>query len=105
MAHTDVEEVLRAIQDVDYPAGKESLLQEARRTGASPETLAALRGLAPENYANREEVARSIRVDPASDLDLSPAQRAEQARRGGRHGQSQHLRDVAKPPVEEELDR
>ncbi|MGV9570260.1 hypothetical protein ACWDRX_11960, partial [Streptomyces nigra] len=47
---------------------------------------------------------RSVRVDPASDLDLSPAQRAEQARKGGRPGQSQHLRDAPKPPIQEELD-
>ncbi|MEU3342369.1 hypothetical protein [Streptomyces sp. NPDC006668] len=49
-------------------------------------------------------MARSVRVDPASDLGLSPAQRAEQARKGGRPGQSQHLRDAPKPPVQEELD-
>ena len=46
-----------------------------------------------------------MRVAPDSDLDLSPAQRAEQAREGGRPGQSQHLRAVPRPPVEEELDR
>ncbi|MFC8779318.1 hypothetical protein [Streptomyces nigra] len=49
-------------------------------------------------------MARSVRVDPASDLDLSPAQCAEQARKGGRPGQSQHLRDAPKPPIQEELD-
>ncbi|MFE1751680.1 hypothetical protein [Streptomyces anandii] len=49
-------------------------------------------------------MARSVRVDPDSDLGLSPAKRAEQAREGGRPGQSQHLREVPKPPVEEELD-
>lgn len=46
-----------------------------------------------------------MRVDPDSDLGLSPAQRAEQARAGGRPGQSQHLREVPKAPVQEELDR
>ncbi|MGP4001595.1 hypothetical protein [Streptomyces sp. 8N706] len=29
----------------------------------------------------------------------------DRARKGGRPGQSQHLRDVPKPPVEEELDK
>ncbi|WP_326691886.1 MULTISPECIES: DUF2795 domain-containing protein [unclassified Streptomyces] len=102
-AHTTVKEVLAALDDVDFPADKDELLRAA--SGASHEVCAALRGIPPEEYANREEVARSVRVDPDSDLDLSPAQRAEQARQGGRPGQSQHLREAPKPPVEDELDR
>jgi hypothetical protein len=65
----------------------------------------ALRAIPSDEYGNRDEVARSVRVDPPSDLDLSAAQRAERARRGGRPGQSQHLRDVPKPPVQDELDQ
>ncbi|MEU6811624.1 DUF2795 domain-containing protein [Streptomyces sp. NPDC046831] len=106
MSHgTSARDVVDAIKDVDFPAGKDELIEAANRSGASPEVIKALRGIPPEQYANREEVARSVRVDPASDLDLSDAQRAEQAREGGRPGQSQHLRDVPKPPVQEELDR
>lgn len=46
-----------------------------------------------------------MRVDPGSDLGPSPAQQTEQARAGGKQGQSRHLRDVPKPPVEDEPDR
>ncbi|MFI6035788.1 DUF2795 domain-containing protein [Streptomyces sp. NPDC051315] len=81
------------------------MIDAAQRAGASGEVVAALRGIPPEEYANRDEVARSVRVDPASDLGLSPAQRAEQARAGGRPGQSQHLREAPAPPVQEELDQ
>jgi hypothetical protein len=106
MTHTtSAREVVDALKDVDFPASKDDLVQAARKSGASQEVVAALRGIPPESYANREEVARSVRVDPASDLGTSPAQRAEQARAGGRPGQSQHLRDVPKPPIQEELDR
>lgn len=105
MAHTNVQEVLRAVKDATFPADKDELLRAARQAGASDEVVAALRGVPPEEYTNKEDVARSVRVDPDSDLDLSPAQRAEQARQGGKPGQSQHLREVGKPPVEEELDR
>jgi hypothetical protein len=104
MATTSAREVLGALKDVDFPAGKDELIDAARRAGASKEVVTALRGVPPEEYANRDEVARSVRVDPASDLHLSPAQRAEQARKGGRPGQSQHLRDAPKPPIQEELD-
>ncbi|MEU0742247.1 DUF2795 domain-containing protein [Streptomyces sp. NPDC006134] len=102
---TSAREVTDALKDVDFPAGKDELIDAARKAGASRDAVAALRGIPPESYANREEVARSVRVDPASDLGTSPAQRGRQARAGGKPGQSQHLRDAPKPPVQEELDR
>ncbi|MBC2864643.1 DUF2795 domain-containing protein [Streptomyces mexicanus] len=106
MAHrTSAQDVVKAVKDVDFPAGKDDLVQAASRSGAPQEVVKALRGIPPEQYANREEVARSVRTAADSDLGLSPAQQAEQARAGGRPGQSQHLREVPKPPVEEELDR
>ncbi|WP_234439047.1 DUF2795 domain-containing protein [Streptomyces sp. NRRL B-3229] len=95
---------MNALKDVDFPATKDELVEAARRTGGgSEEIVAALRAIPPDEYTNKDEVARSVRVDPASGLGLSPAQRAEQARKGGRR-QSQHLRDAPKPPVQEELD-
>ncbi|GAA3656857.1 DUF2795 domain-containing protein [Streptomyces sp. S1A] len=105
MAHTDVQEILGALKDVDFPADKDELLRAAKVGGASGEALKALRGIPPDRYDNRDQVARSVRVDPDSDLGHSAAQRAEQARKGGKPGLSQHLRDAPKPPVEDELDR
>ncbi|AEM86735.1 DUF2795 domain-containing protein [Streptomyces violaceusniger] len=105
MSDTDVNKVLDAVRDVDFPAGKDELLDAARRADAPEGVVKALRGIPPEEYQNREEVARSVRVPPDSDLGHSPGQRGEQARRGGRPGQSQYLRDVPKPPVEEEQER
>ncbi|MFP8940678.1 DUF2795 domain-containing protein [Streptomyces fenghuangensis] len=105
MAHTDVQEILGALKDVDFPADKDELLRAAKVGGASGEVLKALRGIPPDRYDNRDQVARSVRVDPDSDLGHSAAQRAEQARKGGKPGLSQHLRDAPKPPVEDELDR
>jgi Protein of unknown function (DUF2795) len=105
MAHTTVKEVLDALGEVDFPAGKDELLAAARAAGASEEVQKALRGIPPEEYANRDEVARSVRLDPDYDLGHDAAQKAEQARLGGRPGLSQHLRDVPEPPVEDELRR
>ncbi|MEU6095170.1 DUF2795 domain-containing protein [Streptomyces sp. NPDC047079] len=104
MAHTSVPEVLDAIKDVDFPAGKDELLTAARSAGASDEVIKALRGIPPEQYTSREDVARSVRVDPDSDLGHTAGQRAEQAREGGKPGLSQHLRDTPKPPIQEELE-
>ncbi|WP_049568286.1 DUF2795 domain-containing protein [Streptomyces sp. SBT349] len=105
MAGTDVNEILRVVADADYPAGKDELIRQAKRAGASKGAVAALRGIPPEEYGNRAEVARSVRLPATAGEGLTPAQRAEQAREGGRPGQSQWMRDVPKPPVQEELDR
>ncbi|MDH6228463.1 MULTISPECIES: DUF2795 domain-containing protein [Streptomyces] len=106
MAHaTSAREVVDAIKDVDFPADKNQLIDAARTSGASEGVVAALRGIPPEEYTNRDDVARSVRTDPASDLGVNASQRAQQARAGGRPGQSQHLREVPKTPIQEELDR
>ncbi|MGK5496689.1 DUF2795 domain-containing protein [Streptomyces sp. URMC 125] len=105
MAHTDAQEILGSLRDVGFPADKDELLRAATADGASDEALKALRGIPPDRYGNREEVARSVRVDPDSDLGHSASQRAAQARRGGEPGLSQHLRDAPRTPVEDEPDR
>jgi hypothetical protein len=105
MLHASVGDVVNALGDVAFPADKETLVEGAVAAGASGDVVAALRALPPEQYGSRDEVARSVIVDPEADRNLSPAQLAEQARLGGRPGQSQHVREVPKPPVEDEMDR
>lgn len=110
MRYASADEVMRVVRDagVDFPASKEELVRAAEAAGAPDDVVAALRAIPPEEYANRAEVARSIPADPASDLGLSPGQRAQQARQGRRHhpqGVSQHLRDVPKPALDEEGQR
>ncbi|GGT33399.1 DUF2795 domain-containing protein [Streptomyces kurssanovii] len=104
MAHTNVPDVLKAIKDVDFPADKEKLMSAARGAGASEEVVKALRGIPPERYDNRDDVARSVRTDPDSDLGHTASQKAEQARKGGKPGLSEHLRDASKTPIQDELD-
>ncbi|MYS19968.1 Protein of unknown function [Streptomyces sp. DvalAA-14] len=101
---TSTRQVVDAIKDVDFPAHKDALMRAARASGAPAEVVAALRAIAPEEYDNRQEVVRSVTVDPADGLGLSPAQRAEQAREGGKPHLSQYLRDAPKPPIEQELE-
>ncbi|HEX3488343.1 MAG TPA: DUF2795 domain-containing protein [Streptosporangiaceae bacterium] len=105
MAGANVEDVLSALRGVDFPAAKEDLIRAAQAAGASTGVIKALRAIPPVEYANREEVARSVPADPAADRAVSPARRAEQARVGGKPGLSERLREVPKPPIEEELDR
>lgn len=104
MSDTSTEEVLRAITDASFPAGKDDLLRVAQEGNAAPQVMDALRQIPPEQYENKEEVARSVSTPPDSDRPHSASQRAEQARKGGKPGMTQYLRDAEKPPVERELD-
>jgi hypothetical protein len=104
-AHTTIKEVLAALGEVDFPAGKDDLLAAAQAAGASDEVQKALRGIPPDEYANRDEVARSVRLDPSTEDGLDASRRAEQARAGGRLGLGQHEVDVREPVIEEELQR
>ncbi|AKN73246.1 hypothetical protein QR97_28920 [Streptomyces sp. PBH53] len=102
---TGVPEVLDALKDVTYPADKDRLVSAARQAGASEEVVKALRGMPAEEYTDRADVARSVRVDPDSDLGTNATRRAEQARHGGKPGLSQHLREEPRTPIQEEFDR
>ena len=101
------DQLRQALRDVDFPAGNDELIRAAQASGAPGEVIRALRAIPPEEYANREEVARSVPEDPAEELRPSPAQRAAQARERRHHGGqhlSQYMREVPKPAVEDELD-
>jgi hypothetical protein len=108
MAHVSTDEVLSALRTVDFPASKEELIQAAREAGAFDEVICARRAIPPVEYANRNEVARSVPVDPTEDLGLSPGQQGQQARQRRRHHGpqrlSQYLRDVPRPTIEEGQD-
>lgn len=104
MAETERRDVLAVLKDVDFPADKQDLVRAAQAAGAPEPVVAALRAIPPVEYANRDEVARSVPTRP--DGDYSEAQRAEQARERNRHRNlSQYQREVPKPTVQDELDR
>jgi hypothetical protein len=83
--------VLSYLADVDYPADKDTLLAAAERAGAPDAVLRAIRAIPPVDYRSRAEVARSVRVDPAS--GRTPGRAAEQARTDTPPGLAEHLRD------------
>lgn len=85
------DEVLRYLQDVDYPAGKEALVAAAERAGAPEAVVRSLRAVPPVEYRSRAEVARSVPVDPGAGRSRSRA--AEQARTRAPAGVAEHMRD------------
>ncbi|GAB3242198.1 hypothetical protein GCM10027586_16860 [Kineococcus gypseus] len=75
MATTD--EVLHAVRDATYPAGKDDLLATAQAAGAGEDVLKALRTLPAEEYANAQEVTRSV---PTEEQHADARTVGEQAR-------------------------
>src|SRR3954454_15254761 len=96
-AHTTIKEVLAALGEDDFPAGKDDLLAAAQAAGASDEVQKALRGIPPDEYVNRDEVPRSVRLDPSTEDGRDASRRAEKARAGGRLGLGPHEVDAREP--------
>jgi hypothetical protein len=77
-------DVAEALNDLDFPATKDDVVEHARRRGAPEPVQRLLRGLPWETYANMSEIRRAGPPDPAVDEGLSNSTRAAKAR-GRRH--------------------
>ncbi|MET8616161.1 DUF2795 domain-containing protein [Streptomyces misionensis] len=74
--------MLDALQDVDFPAGKEELVKAAENAGAPEEVVKALHAVPPDEYGNRDNgqvgaPRPGIRPGPERDAarGAGPAQR------------------------------
>jgi hypothetical protein len=90
MVATD--EVLRYLEDADFPATRDELVQVAASHGAGADVLKALRAMPPVEYTSRAEVARSAATDVAP--GLSEAARAARLRDHKHQRVATHLRDA-----------
>lgn len=99
-ASTTLSRLRHCLNDVDYPADKDALLEAAARNGCDDETARALRAIPPETYTNLSEVMASVTL---SDDDLTEAGKAEAHRVHPKPGLAQSAKDVwpANPIVEE----
>jgi Protein of unknown function (DUF2795) len=89
MAKVREKQLRDALVDVDYPVGKQALLEHARRNGADGDVLAVLRALPPVEYGNFAEVLRSVDTEEATGQSA-----AEKAARARQHDKpiAEHLR-------------
>ena len=67
VASTTRSELRKCLNDVDFPANKQDLLDAADRNGCDDETVRALRAMPPETYTNVGQVAASVTI--ADDRD------------------------------------
>jgi hypothetical protein len=101
MTATTTEDRLRAVlNDVDYPADKDQLLEHAQRNAADDETVRALRSIPPVTYGNFQEVLQSVPLDPGRD----ESQRAAQRRTHTHPRLAEQAKDVPANPIKEELE-
>ncbi len=63
MRGTTTDRIREALRSIDYPADKWALVAEAARAGADEETIRALRAMPQAEYANLNEVVRSVPID------------------------------------------
>jgi hypothetical protein len=96
------DEIRSVLDDLDFPASKEQVVEHARHA-SSPGSNAerALAALPPGDYANVGEVLRSVPADPAP--GRTESERMAQHRQHRKPLLAEHMRDRDLPPVEEEL--
>lgn len=68
IASTTRSELVRCLNEVDFPAAKEDLLAIATRTGCDDDIIGALQGLTPRTYTNGKQVLASISVVDDGDI-------------------------------------
>jgi hypothetical protein len=82
MADVTLQELLDAISEVDFPAHKDEIVRSAEQEGASVDAQQALRSMPPVEYANGDEVIRSVNVDigsrPAESVRADPSNKPDQ---------------------------
>lgn len=69
VASTTRSELRKCLNDVDFPANKQDLLDAADRNGCADDTVRALRAIPPETYTNVAQVASSVTIADDRDGD------------------------------------
>lgn len=96
---TDRARLKDALTDLDYPANKQQLQAQAAHNNADADTLKALRSIAPESYANFDEV---IAATPQV-TEESEAEKAQQKRHHAKGGVTESEVVTPTNPIVEEL--
>jgi hypothetical protein len=103
MAAQLIDGVRAVLDDLDYPASKDEIVAHAERRGATGVVLRAVRALPIADYQNEAEVLRSIPVDADELEGRTVADKARERRQHAHPGLGEHMREVERSPIEEEL--
>jgi len=100
----DIEGLKRIVSGLDFPAGKERIVEYAQEQGADRYLLSALQAMPPADYNEPNEVLRAVPQDELGGQRRDDAERARQRRRHTRGGVSERAAE-SEPvnPIEDEL--
>jgi hypothetical protein len=62
VSSTTRSQLRKCLNDVDFPANKQDLIDAAHRNGCDDETVRAMRAIPPETYTNTGQVAASVTI-------------------------------------------
>lgn len=103
MRGTTKERLRRTLQNIDYPADKETLVDEATRTGADEDTIAALRSMPPVDYGGFNDVVASAPLDSQAEEGQTDAEKARERRHHTHDRLTEHEKEVPTNPIVDEL--
>lgn len=102
VASTTPRQLQQCLNDVDFPANKQDLLDAAHRNGCDEDTIRAMRAIAPETYANSDQVTASVTI--ADDDDIRAGNTAGTRRSHAKPCRTERAEDVGtQSPIVEEL--
>ncbi len=102
VASTTPSQLRKCLNDVDFPANKQDLIDAADRNGCDDDTVRALRGIPPETYTNVAQVASSVTI--ADERDIGDGAKAAPRRSHTKPGRAESAKDTAtESPIVDEL--
>lgn len=102
VASTTPSQLRKCLNDVDFPANKEDIIDAADRNRCDDETLRALRAIPPETYANAAQVTASVTI--ADERDVDDADKAAARRMHTQPGRAESAKDITnESPIVDEL--
>jgi hypothetical protein len=93
---TTYQQPRRALGDVDFPAGKDQLVDQALASGADEHTVRALRAIPPVKYRDLSEVLSSVPLRDKQDV-VQSGQQAQTRRTHTKPGLAESAKDVPRP--------
>lgn len=105
MGFADPDRVRHALAGLDYPAGKQQILEYADLREVDDEVRRLLRALPLGTYENDAEVLRSVPYDEAAREGQDMSERMYQRRHHTKPGLAEHAKDTERPPVQERLEQ
>lgn len=102
VASTTPSQLRQCLNDVDFPANKQDLLDAAGRNGCNDDTIRALRGIPPETYNNAAQVAASVTI--TDEHDVQDGDKAAARRSHTKPGLAENGKDISvQSPIVDEL--